>query len=203
MVQRIEYILALRAQGPVARWAGRVPPHARPAPARPWHVAAQAKPRRKACASLKSRIVSFESLLNLLWAFMGLGALGGLAWSETRRVGCDWRARAGRLLAVVFAIIAFVDVPITFFATRFLPTGLHPAVITSSGSGMAASMLLTFLVCMAGMTLLLVAMLRLELAHAAVLAEVEELKELLDSEPESHLPTVAGSSSLETERGLL
>ena len=105
--------------------------------------------------------------------------------------------------SAVFAIIAFVDVPITFFATRFLPTGLHPAVITSSGSGMAASMLFTFLVCMAGMTLLLVAMLRLELAHAAVLAEVEELKELLDSEPESHLPTVAGSSSLETERGLL
>jgi len=68
-------------------------------------LVAQAEPRRKACDSLKSRIVSFESLLNLLWACMGLGALVGLAWSETRRVGCDWRARAGRLLAVVFAII--------------------------------------------------------------------------------------------------
>jgi hypothetical protein len=33
--------------------------------------------------------------------------------------------------AAVFAIIAFIDVPITFFATRFLPEGLHPVVITS------------------------------------------------------------------------
>jgi heme exporter protein C len=105
--------------------------------------------------------------------------------------------------SAVFAIIAFVDVPITFFATRFLPTGLHPAVITSSGSGMAASMLFAFLVCMAGMTLLLVALLRLELAHAAILAEIEELKELLDSEPEPHVPLVAEASSPETERGLL
>ena len=32
--------------------------------------------------------------------------------------------------AAVFAIIAFIDVPITFFATRFLPEGLHPVVIT-------------------------------------------------------------------------
>ena len=31
--------------------------------------------------------------------------------------------------AAVFAIIAFIDVPITFFATRFLPEGLHPVVI--------------------------------------------------------------------------
>lgn len=105
--------------------------------------------------------------------------------------------------SAVFAIIAFVDVPITFFATRFLPTGLHPAVITSSGSGMAASMLLAFLVCMAGMTLLLVAMLRLELAHAALRAEVQELKELLESEPEPQAPLVAGASKPETERGLL
>ena len=64
-------------------------------------------------------------------------------------------------------------------------------------------MLFAFLVCMAGMTLLLVALLRLELAHAAILAEIEELKELLDSEPEPHVPLVAEASSPETERGLL
>jgi len=102
----------------------------------------------------------------------------------------------------VFAIIAFVDVPITFFATRYLPAGLHPAVITSSGSGMAAPMLLAFLVCIAGMTLLLIALLRLELLHAALRAEVEELKELLDREPEPGLPALTSASSPETERGL-
>ena len=31
--------------------------------------------------------------------------------------------------AAVFAIVAFIDVPITFFATRFMPEGLHPVVI--------------------------------------------------------------------------
>jgi heme exporter protein C len=105
--------------------------------------------------------------------------------------------------SAVFAIIAFVDVPITFFATRYLPAGLHPAVITSSGSGMDARMLFTFLICMAGMTLLLVAMLRLELAHAALRAEVQDLKELLDSEPEPQAPAAAGASSPGNERGLL
>ncbi len=35
--------------------------------------------------------------------------------------------------AAVFAIIAFIDVPITFFATRFLPAGLHPVVISTGG----------------------------------------------------------------------
>jgi heme exporter protein C len=104
--------------------------------------------------------------------------------------------------SAVFAIIAFVDVPITFFATRYLPAGLHPAVITGSGSGMAAPMLLTFLICMAGMTLLLVAMLRAELVHAALQAEVQELKELLDGDTESETPVVAAAASPETERGL-
>ena len=42
--------------------------------------------------------------------------------------------------AAVFAIIAFIDVPITFFATRFLPEGLHPVVISAGGTGMEGSM---------------------------------------------------------------
>jgi heme exporter protein C len=86
--------------------------------------------------------------------------------------------------AAVFAIVAFVDVPITFFATRYLPAGLHPVLFTSSGSGMAASMLVAFLVSMAGMTLLLAAMLRLELQLAALKSQVEELKDLLEGERE-------------------
>ncbi len=52
------------------------------------------------------------------------------------------------------------------------------------------------------MTLLLVAMLRLELVHAALQAEVEELKELLDGDTESEAPVVAAAPSPETERGL-
>jgi len=72
--------------------------------------------------------------------------------------------------AAVFAIVAFIDVPITFFATRFLPEGLHPVVITTGGSGMEGSMFLSFFISMIGMTLLLAALIRHDMA-------VEELKE--------------------------
>jgi heme exporter protein C len=79
--------------------------------------------------------------------------------------------------AALFAIVAFIDVPITFFATRFLPTGLHPVVFTAKGANMTGSMLLAFLVTMSGMTVLLVAMLRRELAIERLKDDVHELKE--------------------------
>jgi len=78
--------------------------------------------------------------------------------------------------AAVFAIIAFIDVPITFFATRFLPEGLHPVVITSSGTGMEGSMLLSFLVSMLGMTLLLAGLIRLEYSAELLKDEIADLK---------------------------
>jgi len=81
--------------------------------------------------------------------------------------------------AAVLAIVAFIDVPITFFATRFLPEGLHPVVIRAGGSGMEGSMLLSFLVSMLGMTLLLVAMIRLEYAAELLKDEIDDLKTTL------------------------
>ena len=78
--------------------------------------------------------------------------------------------------AAVFAIIAFIDVPITFFATRFLPEGLHPVVITAGDSGMEGSMLVSFLISMLGMTLLLVALIRRDLAVEDLKDRVADLK---------------------------
>ena len=78
--------------------------------------------------------------------------------------------------AAVFAIIAFIDVPITFFATRFLPEGLHPVVIGAGGGGMEGSMLLSFLISMLGMTLLLVALIRRDLGIEDLRERVAELK---------------------------
>ncbi len=49
--------------------------------------------------------MSFETILNLLWLATGLCALGALSWFEPRRRHSPWKARAGRLLAVVFAIV--------------------------------------------------------------------------------------------------
>lgn len=78
--------------------------------------------------------------------------------------------------AALFAIVAFIDVPITFFATRFMPAGMHPAVITSGGTGMPGSMFVPFFISMVGMTLLLVAMIRSELRQELVKEELQELK---------------------------
>jgi len=78
--------------------------------------------------------------------------------------------------AAVFAIIAFIDVPITFFATRFLPEGLHPVVITTGDTGMESSMFVSFFLSMIGMTLLLVALIRSELVVEALKDRVADLK---------------------------
>jgi len=78
--------------------------------------------------------------------------------------------------AAVFAVIAFIDVPITFFATRYMPEGLHPAVITTGDTGMEGSMFLSLMISMVGMTLLLVALLRADLAAARLKDEIDDLK---------------------------
>jgi len=80
----------------------------------------------------------------------------------------------------VYAIVAFVTVPITFFATRYLPEGLHPVVITSSGARMEGSMVLAFVVCTAGMLLLLAALLRTEVTIARAQAHVSRVKEEIE-----------------------
>jgi heme exporter protein C len=78
--------------------------------------------------------------------------------------------------AAVFAIIAFIDVPITFFATRFLPAGMHPTVITTGGTGMPGSMFVSFFISMIGMTLLLAALTRRDLAIEKLKDRVADLK---------------------------
>jgi hypothetical protein len=57
-----------------------------------------------------------------------------------------------------------------------MPEGLHPAVITAGDTGMEGSMFLSLMVSMVGMTLLLVALLRVDLAVAAIKDEIDDLK---------------------------
>jgi heme exporter protein C len=132
-------------------------------------------------------------LTTFLIAFLLYGAYFVLRWST------DEQARRATYCAV-FAIVAFVDVPITFFATRYLPEGLHPAVLTTSGTGMAASMFLPFVINLAGMTILLAAMLRLELVHAALRAELDELKQLAERAAAAGRGAAARPASSPTER---
>lgn len=85
-------------------------------------------------------------------------------------------------VAAVFAIIAFIDVPVTFFATRLLPEGLHPVVITAGGFGMTGGMAVTFIVAMAGMMLLLAGMLRADMAAYRLRSRIEDLTDALEEE---------------------
>jgi heme exporter protein C len=78
--------------------------------------------------------------------------------------------------AAVFAIIAFIDVPITFFATRFLPEGLHPVVVGPGGGGMDGSMAVSFAISMVGMTLLLAALIRRDYEIELIKDHVTDLK---------------------------
>jgi heme exporter protein C len=81
--------------------------------------------------------------------------------------------------SALFAIIAFIDVPITFVATRLLPEGLHPVVFTSQGAQMDHRDLIAFMVAMVGMTLFFVGLLRTELAAARLREELDHLKNRL------------------------
>lgn len=78
--------------------------------------------------------------------------------------------------AAVFAIIAFIDVPITFFATRFLPEGLHPVVVGPGGGGMEGSIAVSFAICMVGMLLLMAAMIRRDYEIELIRDRVTDLK---------------------------
>src|SRR5689334_13770151 len=69
--------------------------------------------------------------------------------------------------ASVFAITAGAFVPLNFMAVRMAQSLVHPRVFATANGGLPGSMLLTFLVCLAGMALLWVALVRFELAAKA------------------------------------
>jgi heme exporter protein C len=78
--------------------------------------------------------------------------------------------------AAVFSIIAFIDVPITWMATRLMPAGMHPVVFTDRSTGMPASMFAPFMISMVGMTLLLLALIRRDLQIEHLKDRVTDLK---------------------------
>jgi len=103
--------------------------------------------------------------------YAGYFVLRGAVEDESRRA----------TFAALYAVVAFVDVPITFFATRFLPAGLHPVVLGPAGNGMAWRDLVAFLCGMAGMTLLFVGLLRIETGIEALREGLRDLADRLES----------------------
>jgi heme exporter protein C len=82
--------------------------------------------------------------------------------------------------AAVYSIIAAINVPLTFFATRLIPA-VHPVVFSSKGASMEPPMLIAFLISMFGMSLLYVALLIIRYHMHQAKEDIEYLKNRLGS----------------------
>ncbi len=95
------------------------------------------------------------------------------------RTSVDEESRRARY-AAVYAIVASVNAPLTFFAVRLIPS-VHPIVFTSSGASMESSMLISFIISMFGMTGLYVVLLILRSSLERMREEVKYFKDILGS----------------------
>jgi len=94
------------------------------------------------------------------------------------RYSVEDRDRQARY-ASVFAITAGAFVPLNFMAVRLAEPFIHPRTFSSTG-GLPAEMLLAFLICLAGMTLLWVTLVRFELAAKGASADLGRLRRALE-----------------------
>ncbi|HEX2071713.1 MAG TPA: cytochrome c biogenesis protein CcsA [Thermoleophilaceae bacterium] len=82
----------------------------------------------------------------------------------------------------VFAIAAGAFVPINFAAVRMAEAFTHPRVLSQTGGSMPGDMRLTFLVCIAAVTLLFVTMWKLELTGKNASMQLKRLRRKLEAE---------------------
>ena len=85
--------------------------------------------------------------------------------------------------ASVFAITAGAFVPINFIAVRLAESLVHPRVLNQTAGDMPGEMRLTFLVALAGMALLYVTLVKLELTSKHARGQLRRLRRLLEEEP--------------------
>src|SRR5436190_2435858 len=96
------------------------------------------------------------------------------------RYAIEDRDRQARY-ASVFAITAGAFVPLNFVAVRLAQPLVHPRTFSSAG-GLPGSMLFTFCVCLAGMALLWLTLVRFELAAKSASARLSRLRRALEGE---------------------
>jgi heme exporter protein C len=84
-------------------------------------------------------------------------------------------ARKARYSAV-YAIVAFVSVPLSFYAVRVAQSFVHPVVFTSRGASMPNSMLVWFFIALVGMILLYATLLQAELLQQRAQRTLSEIK---------------------------
>jgi heme exporter protein C len=85
--------------------------------------------------------------------------------------------------ASVFAITAGAFVPVNFAAVRMATAHVHPRVFSSAG-GLPGSMLLTFLVALAGVAMLWVTLWKVELTSKHAKEQLKQLRRRLELEAE-------------------
>jgi len=96
------------------------------------------------------------------------------------RYAIEDRERQGRY-ASVFAITAGAFVPLNFAAVRAAQPLVHPRTFSDAG-GLPGSMLLAFLVCLAGMALLWVTLVRFELSAKRASGDLKRIRRALGGE---------------------
>jgi heme exporter protein C len=96
--------------------------------------------------------------------------------------------------AAVFSVMAGGFVPLNFVAVRLAQAVTHPRVLSASGGSMPGSMRATFLVCLAAIALVYIALFRLEVSRKTTAMEVRRLRrELERSASAARIPvTTAG-----------
>jgi heme exporter protein C len=82
----------------------------------------------------------------------------------------------------VFAIAAGAFVPINFAAVRMAEAFTHPRVLSQTGGSMPGDMRLTFLICLAAVTLLFVTLWKLELTGKHASMQLKRLRRRLEAE---------------------
>jgi heme exporter protein C len=90
--------------------------------------------------------------------------------------------------ASVFAITAGAFVPLNFLAVRLAQSLVHPRVFATTAGGLPASMMLTFLVCLAAVALLWVTLVKLELTAKSASGQLKRLRRALDA-PAARAPS--------------
>jgi heme exporter protein C len=97
------------------------------------------------------------------------------------RYSIEDRERQARY-ASVFAITAGAFVPLNFIAVRLAESLVHPRVFATADGGLPPKMWLTLLVCLAGIALLWVTLVRFELAAKSTSASLARLRRAFDGE---------------------
>jgi heme exporter protein C len=85
--------------------------------------------------------------------------------------------------ASVFAITAGAFVPVNFTAVRLAENLVHPRVLNATAGDMPGEMRLTFLVSLAGIALLYLTLVKLELTSKHARARLKRLRSLLEADP--------------------